>query len=111
MNTQTITILDILKKDKGLDIHDGEIIHNLIAENVNNKVNTVVDFSGLTVVPSFFINYAIGQLYSEYNSETLNKYVSIDVNTLTPTQVRQIKIAMDIARTQLSSDDLDADER
>lgn len=111
MNTKVIKIIDIIKKDKGLNKRDGEMIHDLIATNIKNKIKSIVNFSGLTVIPSFFINYAIGQLYSEYTAETLNTYVSFDTKTLTPTQISQIKIAMDIARTQLSSEDLDADER
>ncbi|MBD5833850.1 STAS-like domain-containing protein [Weissella confusa] len=111
MKEQVIKLFEILGKEKGLDQHDGEIIHEIIATNIKNQTKSIVDFSGLSVIPSFFINHAIGQLYSEYSSNTLNDYVSFDVDTLTPTQIKQIKIAMSIARTQLSSEELDADER
>lgn len=111
MNKTVIKIIDVIKKDEGLNKHDGEIIHNIIATNIKKQIKSVVDFSGLTVIPSFFINYAIGQLYNEYTTEILNTYVAFNTDKLNATQISQIKIAMDIARTQLSSDDLDADER
>lgn len=37
MKKQVIKLFEILGKEKGLDQHDGEIIHEIIATNIKNQ--------------------------------------------------------------------------
>lgn len=111
MRTHRIVVADILNKTTDLTTEDGSIIFNLLMNNIESGEKSILDFSKFTVIPTFFANYAIGQLYSRFDSETLQNLIAIDSSTLNTSTRRPINMSIDIAKTQFTSQTLDEDEK
>ena len=78
-NTKIIElqVYSIIVNEKAVSTEDGNKVFEQIdrAFEQDNKVS--VDFSGIVILISTFLNAAIGQLYSKYKSNYLNKNLSI----------------------------------
>src|SRR5699024_8879030 len=53
----------------------GEELFRRIVELLNDKKTVTLDFNGITNVTTAFLNRAIGNLYNEFDSETLKRKV------------------------------------
>ncbi|WP_282074011.1 STAS-like domain-containing protein [Polaribacter atrinae] len=69
-----ILIKDIISKSFAVSTEDGDKIFSILNENFINKEKVALDFKGITLMTTAFLNAAIGQLYSN------NKYSSIFLN-------------------------------
>jgi phosphoglycolate phosphatase-like HAD superfamily hydrolase len=56
---------------------DGQKLHDLILENIKYDRPVEVSFAGVDTLISAFLNASIGQLYGEFDEETIDKYVQI----------------------------------
>lgn len=73
----TIVIKELINSDTAVSTDDGDLIYKKI-DNQLSKNNTVeIDFREITIMTTAFLNAAIGQLYSSYSSETLNKNLQL----------------------------------
>jgi hypothetical protein len=60
--------------------HEGNAVSSDDGDNLFVEINKLIksglvvelDFAGISIITTAFLNSAIGQLYSEYNSEQLN---------------------------------------
>ena len=75
----SLIIKEIIKGDIAVSTSDGDIVYNLINDNLKNHQTITVDFSGISIMTTAFLNAAIGQLYSNpiYSDEFLNKYLNL----------------------------------
>lgn len=75
----TILIREIIKGDIAVSTSDGDLVHNLITNSFNNKEIIAIDFDGITIMTTAFLNAAIGQLYSnpDYSDDFLNKHLQL----------------------------------
>jgi hypothetical protein len=73
MNPKTLILKDIIGIDTAVSTDDGEKVFQAI--DLLLKLDTIVelDFSGITIMTTAFLNAAIGQLYSTYIGDQLNK--------------------------------------
>lgn len=72
-----IKVKDIIGTDLAVSVEDGDVLFNEIVMHLKNSQNIVLDFSELDLITTAFLNNAFGKLYSEFNSEILNKYIKI----------------------------------
>lgn len=75
LNMTTLNINQIIKNDSAVSSDDGETIYNLILESIRAKEITELDFAGINIITTAFLNSAIGQLYDVFSSEELNEYI------------------------------------
>lgn len=69
-----IKIQEIINTSFAVTTEDGNRIFDLLDRNFSKKNAVVLDFSGITLMTTAFLNSAIGQLYSndKYSSDFLN---------------------------------------
>lgn len=78
--TTTININELLNSDSALTPKVGDLVFDRIAESIKNNNTTVVNFKGIKYMTTAFLNAAIGQLYSRFDSEVLNKFLKINIS-------------------------------
>jgi hypothetical protein len=69
---QQVKIIDIIHRDTAVSSDDGEIVYNTIVECLQKNCIAELDFSGIIILTTAFLNSAIGQLYNTYSSDQLN---------------------------------------
>jgi len=72
-----IKVRDIINSDTALAPSTGDPVHNVIKDALMSKHVVELDFSGIEVMTTAFLNAAIGKLYSEFDSAYLNSYLKI----------------------------------
>lgn len=56
---------------------DGQSLYELIVKNIKLGQPVNVSFSGVDTLISAFLNASIGQLYGEFDEQTINEFVRI----------------------------------
>jgi hypothetical protein len=69
---QTVKVIDIIHRDIAVSSDDGEFVYDAIIECFQKNNIAELDFSGITILTTAFLNSAIGQLYNTYSSTQLN---------------------------------------
>ena len=72
LKLKQLVIKDIIERDTAVSSDDGEIVFNNIVGCIESGSTAEIDFSGIIIMTTAFLNTAIGQLYSKYTSEQLN---------------------------------------
>jgi hypothetical protein len=81
MKTQNMQILikDVIKTNFAVTTEDGNSIFELIDLNLSKSKIVFLDFEGISLMTTAFLNSAIGQLYSNdtYSSDFLNSNLKL----------------------------------
>jgi len=81
MNKENLVyIRDFILSDIAVVAEDGKKVNAEIRKYLENDEPVVVDFEGVDLVNTAFLNTAIGELYKDYTSDFLNKYLTILLN-------------------------------
>ncbi len=74
-----ILIKDIINASFAVTTEDGNTIFELLDDNFSNNTPVLLDFEGISLMTTAFLNSAIGQLYSKdrYSSIFLNKNLKL----------------------------------
>jgi hypothetical protein len=75
----TIIVREIIKGDIAVSTSDGDLVHNLITDHFKSLEVVSIDFEGISIMTTAFLNAAIGQLYSNsfYSDDFLNKFLNL----------------------------------
>ena len=76
-----IKVLEITG-DSAITLEAGQTLYALIKEKLDKQEKVELDFSGVEAVATLYFNAAIGQLYKDFSSETLNQL--LDIKELIP---------------------------
>ena len=82
MEQKRINIFDIVGGKAAVSTEDGERLFETISTFLEKDVEVVLDFANIETLITPFLNAAIGQLYSKYDSPFLREHLK--VNNLTP---------------------------
>lgn len=76
---KNIIIQEIINGDIAVSTSDGDLIYNLLNEYLLSNKTITVDFAGISIMTTAFLNAAIGQLYSNpaFTDAFLNKYLNL----------------------------------
>ena len=72
-----IKIDDMVTLHKGLTPDEGERIYKLICQALKNGDNVILDFAGMEIMTTAFLNMVIGILYKDYTSDILQKNILV----------------------------------
>lgn len=72
-----IKVKDVIGTDLAVSVEDGNILFDEIVACLKKSQDIILDFSDLDLITTAFLNNAFGRLYSEFNSEVLNKHITI----------------------------------
>ncbi len=78
-SSMNISVKDIISSNFAVSTDDGDKIYALLNSYFSKDEKVVLNFEGITLMTTAFLNAAIGQLYSnnKYSSEFLNNYISL----------------------------------
>ena len=79
-----------------------KLLLNTLCDAVASKRTTSVDFAGLSIITTAFLNTSIGELYSLYDVNELDKYIRLDTSSLSPLQKERIQMVVKNAKQKLS---------
>lgn len=74
-----LIIKDIIKSDLAVSTEDGEKVFKKIDSHLQKSEKVELDFAGIRIMITAFLNAAIGSLYSNkaYTSDFLNEYLNL----------------------------------
>ncbi|MCO5950856.1 STAS-like domain-containing protein [Mucilaginibacter flavidus] len=73
----TLNIRETIGGDSALTPTSGELIYNIIQKEIGTNSAIDLDFKGIEIITSAFLNAAVGRLYAKYSSEELNALLHI----------------------------------
>lgn len=76
--TATIVKLHDLFGENLLNFEDGARVHKLVHDELVARRAVVLDFSGVRIVASAFLNAAVGQLYADVPSDVIKKHLTAE---------------------------------
>jgi len=74
---QVIKVTDFTSNHLAVSAADGEDLNKVIVDHLKKKTPVSVDFVGIDLIISAFLNPAIGKLYGQFSSEEIRALVKI----------------------------------
>lgn len=76
---KNIIIREIINGDIAVSTSDGDLIYNLLNDYLSANKKIKIDFEGISILTTAFLNAAIGQLYSNpfYSDVFLNSHLEL----------------------------------
>lgn len=78
MDSIIVKVNDHITLNKGLTPDEGEIIFSILSDEFLKGNKVVLDFSGVEILTTAFLNVAIGNLYRDYTSAQLKELLSFN---------------------------------
>ncbi|MDR0894028.1 MAG: STAS-like domain-containing protein [Prevotellaceae bacterium] len=75
---QRIVINQLVTMKQAVTPDEGELVYNEILPFLQRGETVALDFSGIELMTTAFLNVAIGSLYKNYSSETLSRLLQLD---------------------------------
>lgn len=72
-----IKVFDVIKSDTAVSASDGNLVFIEIDKQISENNIVELDFSNIHILITAFLNAAIGQLYSKYEGDQLNKFLKL----------------------------------
>lgn len=75
-----LIIKDIINSELAVSTENGEKVFEIVDSYLQKKEKVELDFAGITIMITAFLNAAIGKLYGkkEYTPEFLNEYLKLE---------------------------------
>lgn len=78
MKETKLKIFEIVGSSTAVSTDAGQQIFNLLDKAFQNNITAILDFQEIKLMTSAFLNAAIGQLYSKYDSEKLQALIKLE---------------------------------
>lgn len=72
-----IKVSDVISGSFAVATEDGQKIYLLLENSLSNKRKVNLDFEGIHVMTTAFLNAAIGQLYSKFTTSDIKPYLNL----------------------------------
>jgi LytS/YehU family sensor histidine kinase len=110
MGQKIIKIFEVVGSKVAVSTEDGDSLFETIIAFLERDFEVVLDFANIETLTSTFLNAAIGQLYSKYDSHFLRKHLSTS-NLLPEDKELMIKIIERAKEYFKDKDNLEKDIR
>ena len=90
MERKTINIFDVVGGKAAVSTEDGDRLFETISAFLTKDFEVALDFANIETLITTFLNAAIGQLYSKYNSPFLQEHLRV-INLAPEDRERMIK--------------------
>ena len=74
---KNLKVRTIIDSSFAVATDDGQIIYDLLDENLSKKIKVLLDFSEIHILTTAFLNAAIGQLYSKFETPQIQPYLRL----------------------------------
>ena len=99
---ELIKVKNITKSHRAISAVDGATIFNLVQEAFRNNEKVTLDFEGIDLTITAFLNSSIGNLYSDYHSDQIKKL--LDIKNMPPDELELLKLVIERAKLRFSKD-------
>ena len=99
MPTITMTLLNIssiIGGNAAFTPNAGDKVFDQIHTSLQQQEETTLDFKGVSLITTAFLNAALGQLYAHYNSEFLNSHLKL--KNIAPDDGQRFRMVLDRAK-------------
>jgi len=73
--TERLIVAEHVQKNQAISSDEAEKIHQIIYVIIEDEKEVVLDFEGISLLISSFLNSAIGKLYGEFEPEIVDKSI------------------------------------
>lgn len=73
----TVVVSEIIDSNIALGTSKGEVLYAYLESAISKGEHVVLDFIGIEMMTTAFLNVAIGQLYHKFKPEELNNSLSV----------------------------------
>lgn len=70
-----LKINDYITCNKGITPDEGEVIFNMLVKSFTSNERVLLDFQGVEMLTTAFLNVMIGNLYKDYSSDQLKEFL------------------------------------
>ncbi|MDX1992615.1 MAG: STAS-like domain-containing protein [bacterium] len=106
MSPKTIIHVIQLVGENCITLDDGQKLYNLIYPKISVKDTVELDFSGVRIFASPFMNAAIGQLLKDISADDLNRYLIVDRTKMTPVGLAVLRRVIENAKAYYSNNEV-----
>ena len=99
----TLRIRDFLSNNLAVSAVDGDKVFEKIKESFERDEEVTLDFEGITLVITAFLNSAIGKLYGSYDEDKVRQL--LDIQNLDQEELLLLKLVIDRAKLRFSDDE------
>jgi hypothetical protein len=72
-----VVISKLIESNVAISPRSGEVVYSYLDEAISKSEKVVLDFSGIEMMTTAFLNVAIGQLYHKFKPEQLNDSLTL----------------------------------
>ncbi len=101
-----IVIIEIINGEFAVSPEDGDSVYELIKQSLEKEEAISLDFRGIDIMTTAFLNNAIGKLYKNFNKDSLNKYISM--KNISTSDLELIKKVIERAKITFNEDTIDS---
>lgn len=87
-----------------ITLDDGQKVYDLIHPRLKSNEAVKLDFSGVRIFASPFMNAAIGQLLKDIQAENLNQLLVIDRDKITPVGLSVLRRVIENAKVYYTNE-------
>lgn len=95
-----IVIKDITKSNRAISANDGDKVYESIIAHIEQGEKVILDFQGISLTITAFLNSAVGRLYSTYKNEKVKEMLSIE--NLQQQELPLLKLVVDKAKERFT---------
>ena len=86
-----IKISKYVTLNQGVTLEEGQKIYDMIGQSLQKGEKVELDFEGITLTTTAFLNVVLGVLYKDYSSEDLKNTLFLkNVNTETARRIKKV---------------------
>lgn len=100
--SERMIIKDFIKSDLAVTSDKAAHVFDYLSEKIKKNEPVLLDFTGISVLTTAFLNIAIGELYLLGSPEDLNKFIKFDPKTISNLQYSKIKLVMQNSKEKMT---------
>lgn len=78
MESTKINIVNVIGDNYGVEAGDGQKVYDLIKRAFDQKHKVILSFHNMIMLTTAFLNTAVGQLYKDYDQQTIRELLQLD---------------------------------
>lgn len=91
MEPMVIKVNELVSCNKGVTPDEGKVVYDKLIAAFNNEQPVILDFAGIEMMTTAFLNVAIGNLYKTYTSEQLRELLKlVNVSETTAFRIKKV---------------------
>lgn len=97
-----LVISKIIKSEFAVSPEDGNTVYEIIKKEIESKNQLELNFDGIDIMTTAFLNNAIGNLYRNFDRQQLNRY--INMANISDCDLALVKKAIDRAKITFNNE-------